>query len=93
MANENHNIWALLVGINRYRSYAVSPLVGCVNDVTSMQEFLTGSMGVPAQQVKTLVNGEATRAAILRNFKEFLVGNPAIPHGSQLLFQFSGHGS
>lgn len=93
MANENLNIWALLVGINRYKSYGIAPLTGCVNDVTSMQEFLTGPMGVPAQQVKTLVNGEATRAAILRNFKKFLVENPDIPHGSQLLFQFSGHGS
>lgn len=93
MANENLNIWALLVGINRYKSYGIAPLTGCVNDVTSMQEFLTGPLGVPAQQVKTLVNGEATRAAILRNFKEFLIENPDIPHGSQLLFQFSGHGS
>ncbi|HOY51109.1 MAG TPA: caspase family protein, partial [Prolixibacteraceae bacterium] len=93
MSNENHNIWALLVGINRYKSYGIAPLTGCVNDVTGMRAFLTGPLGVPVQQVKTLVNGEATRAAILRNFREFLIENPAIPHGSQLLFQFSGHGS
>ncbi len=93
MAKENSTIWALLVGISKYKAYGIPPLQGCVNDVEAMKDFLVSRMHVPAKQVKTLVNGEATRKVVIDSFREFLIDNPEIPKGSQILFHFSGHGS
>ncbi len=93
MAEENSNIWALLVGISKYQAYGIPQLQGCVNDVEAMKDFLVCRMHVPEKQVKTIVNGEATRKAIIDSFREFLITNPEIPEGSQILFHFSGHGS
>ncbi len=87
------NLWALVVGINDYATESVNDLTGCVNDANGLKTFLTDRLGVPEAQIKTLTDGEATRAAILDTFQSFLVDNPDIPRGSQLLFTYSGHGS
>jgi uncharacterized caspase-like protein len=87
------NIWALLVGINEYISPGIRTLYGCVNDVQAMQRFLMNQMNVPDNQVKVLINQEATRDEIIRWFKKFLIENPDIPKDSQLIFHYSGHGS
>ena len=53
--------WALLVGIDEYQS--VNDLGGCANDVALMRALLTGKFDFPSDNVKTLLNSEATRAA------------------------------
>ena len=84
-------LWALLVGVDRYA--AVTPLRGCVSDVQAMRGFLLDHLGVPGDHVRVLADEQATRAGILRAFREFLIENPAVEHGDQILFHFSGHGS
>ncbi len=93
MANEGGNVWALLIGINEYKSPGLKTLYGCVNDVQAMERFLMNQMNVPDRQIKVLVNQEATREGIISAFKGFLIENLAIPKGSQILFHYSGHGS
>jgi hypothetical protein len=80
-------VHALLVGINEYVN--VTPLHGCVDDVTAIGSLLTARIG-DALQLRTLLNGGATRAAIIDGFATHLA--KAAP-GDIALFYFCGHGS
>jgi hypothetical protein len=84
-------VWALLVGIDEY--LAQTNLRGCVNDVEAMRVFLVNQLDVPEDHIRTITNEQATRANILAAFQEFLIENPAIARGDQILFHYSGHGS
>ena len=79
---------ALLIGIDAYRN--VSKLVGPVNDAKAMRAFVTGTVGFEPHDVRLLLDGEATRAAILRGIEEWLVGGTR--PGDEVFFYFSGHG-
>ncbi|WP_334700587.1 caspase family protein [Nostoc sp.] len=59
----NLNIYALLVGIDEYLN--VSPLQGCINDVTAIKEYLEGRVDTDGYQLhlRTLLNKDATRQA------------------------------
>src|SRR5581483_11460630 len=84
-------LWALLVGIDQYA--AVPVLRGCVNDVQAMRSLLIDRLGVPEASIRLLTDGQATRAGMLQAFQSFLIDNPAIERGDQILFHYSGHGS
>ena len=79
---------ALLIGIERYRH--VSPLQGPVNDAAAMASFLTGALGYRAQDIKTLVDAEATRRNILDTIERWLVAGTE--PGDEVFLYFSGHG-
>ena len=79
---------ALLIGIDAYRD--VSRLVGPVNDAKAMHRFVTGEMGFEPRDVRLLLDGEATRAAILREIEEWLIAGTS--PGDEVFFYFSGHG-
>lgn len=83
--------WALLIGIDRYQTQPA--LRGCVNDIQAMCSILERRYNVPASHLRMLTNEEATRAHILKTFQEFLIDNPDIQRGDQILFHYSGHGS
>ncbi len=87
------SFWALLVGIDEYQAESVSQLNGCVNDVEAMRIFLMIRLDVPENHIRMLTDQQATRAAILHSFEEFLIDNPAIAFNNQILFHYSGHGS
>ena len=53
---------ALLVGINKYSS---APLNGCINDVVGMFQVLTTKFDFKAENIKVLIDHEATRTNIL----------------------------
>jgi hypothetical protein len=86
-----YSVWALLIGIDEY--LIEGNLRGCVNDVEAMQIFLINQLNVPEDHICILINKDATRQKILNTFEEFLINNPAIQFGDQILFQYSGHGS
>ncbi|QSJ21084.1 caspase family protein [Nostoc sp. UHCC 0702] len=85
------NIYALLVGIDEYVS-PVPPLRGCVNDITAVKEYLLGRVKSDGYQLhlRTLLNQEATRQAIIDGFRQHLC-----QAGSEdvAFFYYSGHGS
>ncbi|MEU8261538.1 caspase family protein [Micromonospora sp. NPDC048999] len=82
-------IFALLVGIDRYR--AVGPLQGCHNDVTQVAEFLrVRALGDEPPATLLLENETATRQAVVDGLRDHL--GQAGP-GDTALFWFSGHGS
>ena len=80
---------ALLVGINRHANPAFD-LQGAVNDARNMHELLTGYLGFEAGQVRVLTDAEATREAILREAREWLVEGTR--PGARALLYFAGHG-
>jgi uncharacterized caspase-like protein len=87
------SLWALLIGINEYQEQSIDSLQGCVNDVQALKTFLINQLNVPQEQICVLMNSEATRESILETFQTFLIDNPAIKRGDQILFHYSGHGS
>ncbi len=81
--------WALLVGINKYRN--LPDLAGAVNDVADMKDLLVKKLGFPESHIFTLLDGQATRAAILARFESELIARVA--ENDTAVFHFSGHGS
>lgn len=81
-------IYALVVGIDEYPE---KPLNGCVNDAHAWKEYLEEWAGREGRlHLEMLVNGGATREAILSTFRAHL-GQAG--EGDTALFCFSGHGS
>lgn len=80
-------IYGLFVGVDAYR-LPVPPLFGCRNDVEALSALVTRR--VPDAHLKTLVDAEATRQAVIDAFGSHLAS--AGP-GDHAVFAFSGHGS
>ena len=81
---------ALLVGIDDYE-LAAARLKGSVDDVEAMKDFLVRTLGYEPEQIQTLTDRKATRAAILAGIDDWLV-RPSHT-GSRVFFYFSGQGS
>jgi Caspase domain/Domain of unknown function (DUF4384) len=81
---------ALLVGINKYEN-GINPLNGCVNDVLLQKNLLIHRFGFNPNDIKILIDEQATRQGILTAFEQHLI-NQAKP-GDTVVFHFSGHGS
>ena len=83
---------ALIIGID---AYSASPrwqsLDGAANDARDMAELLRSRYGYGAEDVTVLLDGQATREAILAAFKRVLV-EPSTP-GDLGVFFYAGHGS
>lgn len=77
---------ALLIGINEYRE---SPLRGCVNDITDLADFLRARLDFAAGELTLLLDGRATREAILRELRALVA---SVRPGDRALLHFSGHG-
>ncbi len=65
------NLYALVVGIDNYPN-PIPTLEGCVNDANAFGRILTEQYKVPADQVLTLLDGQARRDAVIRGFREHL---------------------
>jgi uncharacterized caspase-like protein len=85
-------MYALLIGINKYKNPEIQGLSGCLNDCNNMREYLISRLGVPESHIVVLTNEAATRHAILSNFESHLVQNPRIKKGDAIMFYFAGHG-
>lgn len=67
-------IFALVVGVSAYRSPKINPLQYADKDAEAFAEFLSSPSGgaVPKDQMRLLLNENATRENILREMREFL---------------------
>ncbi|MBF2065968.1 MAG: caspase family protein [Calothrix sp. C42_A2020_038] len=88
----SRNVYALIVGINNYKSSAIPSLKGCVNDVIAIEEFLKTRFQDSNENlhIRKLINEQATRQAIIDGFREHLC---QATNSDIALFYFSGHGS
>ncbi len=90
---------ALLVGINNYAPANASDntrgstwvnLDGCLNDVRAVHSVLLQRYGFRPELIDTLMDRQASRAAILNKLKE--LGEKS-QKGDVVVFFYSGHGS
>ncbi len=79
---------ALLIGIDEYPH--ITPLEGCVNDVTLMRSVLTENLGFPEKQITMLTNDQATRDGILAAFDELY---EQTGKDDLVVIHYAGHGS
>lgn len=84
---------ALLVGINNYERPGIGlpwPNLSCDTDLATLRHLLISRFGFAPADILTLTNAQATKAGIVKAFREHLTAQ-AHP-GDILLFHFSGHG-
>ncbi|MES3022150.1 MAG: DUF4384 domain-containing protein [Pseudomonadota bacterium] len=82
---------ALLVGVGAYDKLARDKwLEGPPHDVAALREVLVRRWGYKAQDIKTLVDGQASRANILAELAALGRRSGA---GDEVLVYFSGHGT
>ncbi len=80
------------MGINEYAAGVNVPtLRGCVNDVAAMGSALRRLTGAADENILTLVNKQATRAAIIAGWRDHL--RERVQPGDLAFFHYSGHGS
>ncbi|RZS57114.1 caspase family protein [Sphaerotilus mobilis] len=81
---------ALLVGVSHYDKLPQSRLEGPVHDVAALRDVLQRRWGYAPADVVTLVDRQASRAAILR---ELAALQQRSQPGDEVLIYFSGHGT
>ena len=80
---------ALIVGINAYKNGG--PLLHAVNDAVAVADALIGKFNFAAENVKVLLDAEATRDKILWEFLCFVDASKVGPNDRIMIF-FAGHG-
>ena len=87
------HVFALLIGIDDYKSGSIWNLEACAHDALRMKQWLMQGLQVPKENIALLLNKEATKRRIEDTFMSHLTNNPAIAEGDALIVYFAGHGS
>ncbi|MBF0538289.1 MAG: caspase family protein [Nitrospirae bacterium] len=80
--------YAVLIGISEYKE--VNMLEGPVNDVRDVRDMLVRDYRFASNNVKTLINEEATKDSIMKSLKHLKNNTRA---GDFIFIYFSGHGT
>ena len=83
--------WALLIGVGDYIEGDRLDLKGPPNDVQMMEELLLTKFGYQAEQIRKLVDAEATKAQIIGTIRDWLLVKEK--PGDTVLIYYTGHGS
>ena len=86
-------LFALVIGIDHYKSGSIWNLESAVSDAKSIKHWLVHHLGVPRHQVRTLLDNEATTSNVEAVFASHLLDNPAIERGDAIFIYWAGHGS
>ena len=82
--------FALLIGINEYSGKNFTRLDGCKNDMELMYGLLTGRFEFKSQDVKMLLDKDATHSKIEGAIKDLAA---KVQKGDIVYIHYSGHGS
>lgn len=85
------SLFALIIGINKYKDPDVPDLHGAVPDANEVQKFLISKVGVAENRIVILRDAEATREKIVHAIQN-LAQNPAISTQDPILIFYAGHG-
>ncbi|KIM28590.1 hypothetical protein M408DRAFT_137083 [Serendipita vermifera MAFF 305830] len=85
------SLFALIIGIDEYKSSTIDTLCGAVADAKAVKRYLEGSLGVLTSQMATLYNAEATRDTIVQSIRA-LQTDPRILKDDPILIFYAGHG-
>jgi peptidoglycan/xylan/chitin deacetylase (PgdA/CDA1 family)/uncharacterized caspase-like protein len=83
--------WALVIGINDYQNWP--KLRYAVNDANSIEEALVSKFGFKRENIRKLINGEATRQRILETLGDEFTDGRKIQRDDRLFVFFAGHGA
>ncbi|AUB55658.1 MULTISPECIES: caspase family protein [Methanobacterium] len=83
---------ALCVGINNFKYFPSAALRGCVNDANDMENLLKILFEFQSDNIVKLTDAKATKANIMKNLQEMLVGAKSGKY-SHLVFTMSSHGT
>jgi hypothetical protein len=86
-------VFALIIGIDHYKSGSIWNLESAVSDAKSMRHWLVHHLGVPRHHIRMLLDSEATTTNFENAFTSHLLDNPAIERGDAILVYWAGHGS
>ena len=81
------NSWALIIGINKYEN--VQKLAFATDDAIIMKEILMGSFNLPEKNIFLLLDQEATKDNIIKEFSNIALKAQA---NDRVLVFFAGHG-
>ena len=81
----------IAIAIDEYKDQNIPDLPTCVNDLNKVEELVVSDCGVPAENVKVLVNEEATYAKIKDLF--YNVIPKMTERGDTVFIYWSGHGN
>ena len=87
------SVFALIIGIDQYKSSKIWNLASCVDDALKMKRWLLNDLHVPRDHISMLLDSKATKGAIEDAFMSHLVNNPSIQTGDSIIIYFAGHGS
>jgi peptidoglycan/xylan/chitin deacetylase (PgdA/CDA1 family)/uncharacterized caspase-like protein len=90
-ANLYRDSHALVIGIDEYQRWP--RLAHAKRDAMAMQEALRSSFGFRPENINLLLDGDATRANILRVLNEKLVDGQRVKRDDRVFVFFAGHGS
>ena len=88
---------ALVIGINSYPLITVNgvggarDLRGATSDAQNMQQALIAHFDVKADEIKLLLDADASRDGILNNFNDWLIASTE--PGDRVIFYYAGHGA
>ncbi len=86
--------WAFVVGISDYINFSDAEggdLPGAEHDARTVRDVLVTRFGFPAENVRLVLNGDATRAALQEGITGWLAS--AARPGDNVVVFFAGHGS
>lgn len=84
------NSRALVIGINKY---LYAPLLGyACNDAEAIASLLKGKYAFPEQNVRLLLDKEATKDAVLNAYLDFASEDVGVDSNDRIFFFFAGHG-
>ena len=81
---------ALIVGIDRYAEDRFQDLQGAVRDAHNIRRLLVEHLGFAPEDIRMLLDEEATRERMLAEFRNWLVAGTRA--GERALFYYAGHG-
>ena len=83
--------WAVVVGVNDYKNWP--RLSYAVNDATAMRDLLIRKFGFAPDHIRTLLDGDATRANILAALGDDLSDSKKVARADRVFVFFAGHGA
>jgi Caspase domain len=83
------SLFALIIGIDKYKNDFVKPLKGPITDAKEMKDYLEKKLGVPPSHIKTLFDEDATRNGIIQGIRALKDTN--VKEGDPILIYFAGH--
>lgn len=86
-------VFALVVGIDNYKSRNIWNLHSCVEDAKRVKRWLIDGLNTPEDQICVLIDSQATKQKIEDSLMEHLVNNASIQKNDAIIIYFAGHGS